>query len=144
MKNDVLKLIEKAKVNLRGAERDFNAGDYTLSVSRSYYAMFTAARALLLKKGIRAKTHKGVLKKFGEEYIKTGLFPVEIGKEFKIAQRAREISDYGTSIDAINKEKAVRTLYYARRFVEEAEKYLEKGKEESMEKEEGNEMEMGA
>ena len=42
--NEIEELMEKARRYLKGAERDFNEGDYFLSVFRSYYAMFTAAR----------------------------------------------------------------------------------------------------
>lgn len=138
---EIDELMKKARIYLKGAERDFNAGDHFMSVSRSYYAMFTAARAMLLKKGITPRTHKGVIKKFGEEYIKTGVFPEELGKAYSYVESLREISDYGTSMNDIDRKDAEKALNYANKFVEEAEKYLEREKEG--EKEEEDEMEIG-
>lgn len=123
---EIAELMKKARIYLKGAERDFNTGDYFLSVSRCYYSMFTAARALLLKKGIAPKTHKGTIKKFGEEYIKTGVFPEELGKAYSYVESLREISDYGTSINDIDRKDAEKALSYANKFVSEAEKYLER------------------
>jgi len=42
--------IEKAKENLKDAEDAFVRGRFSLSVNRSYYAMFTTARGLLALK----------------------------------------------------------------------------------------------
>ncbi len=149
---EIEELMKKARRYLKGAERDFNEGDYFLSVSRCYYSMFTAARALLLKKGIALKTHKGTIKKFGEEYIKSGIFPKEYATALGRAMELREKSDYGISMGIIPRWRAEKTLQDAKNFLEEAEKYLERekekekkqerGKEESEEEEE--EMEIGA
>ena len=59
---EIEELMKKARRYIDIAERDLNAGDHFVSVSRSYYAMFTAARAMLLKKSITPRTHKGVIK----------------------------------------------------------------------------------
>lgn len=42
------------------------------AISRSYYAMFYAAKALLLLDGIDANKHSAVASAFGREYAKTG------------------------------------------------------------------------
>lgn len=48
------------------------------------YAVFHAANALLIKKGISAKTHNGTIRKFGLEFIINDSFNKEIGKFFTI------------------------------------------------------------
>jgi len=42
--------MEKARENLKDAEELLARGRFSLSVNRSYYAMFTAARGLLVLK----------------------------------------------------------------------------------------------
>ena len=55
---------------------------FTASVSRSYYAMFHAAQAVLLLEEIETFTHTGVNIQFQKAFIKTGKFPVSFGKTF--------------------------------------------------------------
>ena len=130
--NEIEELMEKAMRYLKGAERDFNEGDYFLSVSRCYYSMFTVARALLLKKGITPKSHKGTIKKFGEAYIKSGIFPKDFAAALGRAQELREKSDYGISIHIIPRWRTEKTLQDAKEFLNEAEKYLEREEEMEM------------
>jgi uncharacterized protein (UPF0332 family) len=42
--------------------------DYESSVSRTYYAMFYSAQAMLLTKNLSFSSHKGVISAFGEHY----------------------------------------------------------------------------
>ncbi|MEX2706693.1 MAG: HEPN domain-containing protein [Candidatus Freyrarchaeum guaymaensis] len=57
-----------------------NSGDYDSCVSRCYYAMFFLAEAVLLTKGLRASSHKGVISLFGKHFVKTGIFEKGIGQ----------------------------------------------------------------
>ena len=52
---------------------------YREAVSRTYYSMFHAAQALLILKEIYPKSHKGVLQKFGEEFVKSGILEKHMG-----------------------------------------------------------------
>ncbi|KZX12345.1 HEPN domain-containing protein [Methanobrevibacter filiformis] len=63
-------IIEKALISLEVAESNLNNRYYPDSINRSYYAVFHAAKALLIKKGIITKTHSGTISAFGLEYIK--------------------------------------------------------------------------
>jgi len=73
-------------------------GDGSGATSRAYYAMFNAARALLwLRDGIapsESKRHASTIRKFSEQFVKTGLVPVELGRLFNEAAEARFIADY--------------------------------------------------
>jgi hypothetical protein len=66
--------LEKAKRKLKVAERLFKSNDHEDAVSRAYYAVYHAAQALLLTKGERVETHKGVVTLFGLLFVKTGKF----------------------------------------------------------------------
>jgi uncharacterized protein (UPF0332 family) len=60
---------QKALDAFDDAKFNFNNGRYHVSINRSYYAVFYASKALLLKKGFKPKTHKGTIHKFSLEYI---------------------------------------------------------------------------
>ena len=49
---EIKSLVEKAKKYLRSAEILLKEGDYESSVSRTYYAMFYCAQAMLHEKSI--------------------------------------------------------------------------------------------
>jgi len=72
--------IEKAKENLKDAEDAFVRGRFSLSVNRSYYAMFTTARGLLALKELDSSKHSGVIALFNQHIIKMGLFPKDLSK----------------------------------------------------------------
>ena len=63
-------LIERAKRRLDAAYHLFEEDFYEDAVSRAYCSMYFAAKALLLKRDITVKTHKGLLTKFGLEFVR--------------------------------------------------------------------------
>jgi len=63
-------LIENAHEKLEAAKNLFENGFYNDSVSRAYYAMFFAAKALLFENDIHPKTHRGLISQFGLEFVK--------------------------------------------------------------------------
>lgn len=64
------------------------------SISRSYYAMLHAARALLLLEGLEASTHKGLAYLVHHEFVRSGRFPAELGRGLHQAMDFREMADY--------------------------------------------------
>jgi len=88
------------------------------AVSRAYYSMYFAAKALLLKKDITVKTHKGLLSKFGLEFVNEGVVEEYYGRALRIAEELREEADYSISRE-ITKEDA-------ESIIEDAEKFLER------------------
>ncbi len=92
---EISNLIERAKKYLESAELLFNSKDYESSVSRVYYSMFYVGEALLLTKELSFSSHKGVITAFGKYFIKTGIFPKNMGRDFNRAFDKRQISDYG-------------------------------------------------
>ncbi len=63
--------LNKAEEVYAAAVLLYNAGQWNSAVNRLYYACFYAASALLLKRGIGAKTHAGVISKFSESVVRT-------------------------------------------------------------------------
>lgn len=49
----------------------YNAGQWNSCINRLYYACFYAASALLVGRGIVAKSHGGVISQFSENVVKT-------------------------------------------------------------------------
>ena len=122
-------LMQKAREFLEDAELLFNHGSYDSAVSRSYYAMFSAARALLLTKGINPHSHRGTLIMFRREFVKSGLFSKEMGDALAKSESLREIGDYSPYPKKIPRDKAREVIEDTRKFIEEAEKYLAKWRE---------------
>lgn len=63
--------LEMAKERLHSSKILLEAGSYKDSIGRSYYAMFTAVRALLAVEGQDFSKHAGVIAYFQKEYVKT-------------------------------------------------------------------------
>jgi len=112
MKDEILKLIEKAERSLEVAKVLLNRGDYDFAISRAYYAMFYCAKAILLTKGITTKKHSSTISLFCENFVKSGEFSEELASYLIDAFRKRQIGDYDVFIiptkeeaeDLINKE----------------------------------------
>jgi len=98
-------------------------GKYRASLSRAYYAVFYAASALLLSKGIRRSKHSGVEAAFNRYFVKPGLLEPEYSKIYRDSRKAGELSDYELAF--MPAEKLVETrLAEAKRFVARVEEYL--------------------
>ena len=87
-------LVERARRYLKSAEMLLRDRDFKSSVSRTYYAMFYCAQAALLTKELSFSSHKGVISAFGEHFVKTGIFPKEMGRELNRAFEKRQVGDY--------------------------------------------------
>jgi len=121
--------IKRAKEILIEAKDTFNQKHYKLSINRSYYAMFTSAKALLSLKNKDSSKHSGIISLFNQFIVKKGVFQKEISKYLPMAKDIREDADYVDFIE-ITKEDARIQLNRAEEFVEEAEKTLNKMLEE--------------
>lgn len=120
---EIMSLIERARKYLKSAAILLEARDYESSVSRVYYAMFYAAQAMLLTRGLSFSSHRGVLSAFGEHFVKTGLFPREMGREIHRMFEKRQLSDYEYTF-VISGEEAEQALESGRQFVERIAQHL--------------------
>jgi uncharacterized protein (UPF0332 family) len=111
-------LLERAERRLDAAQYLFNQGFFADAVSRAYYSMYFAAKALLLTKDISVKTHKGLVSKFGLEFVDEGVVETYYGRALRTAEELREEADYSISREISREE--------AKSLIEEAEKFLER------------------
>jgi uncharacterized protein (UPF0332 family) len=88
-------LMAKAVQATISAKILLDRGDGDGACNRAYYAMYDAARAVLLASGLDVgKTHKGVLNAFSDRLIKNGPVPKEMGRLLKHAETFRYLADY--------------------------------------------------
>jgi uncharacterized protein (UPF0332 family) len=94
------------------------------AVSRIYYAMFYATKALFTRDGLAAKRHASVLTLFGREYVKTNIIAPEFHQMLIKAFELRQKSDYDIYWE-MTLEDAQTQLAAAKQFMAEIEKILE-------------------
>jgi len=119
--NETDLLISNARERLKSAYILF--GCYADAVSRAYHSMFFGAKALLLKREIYPRTHRGLISQFSLELVKNQGFPRDLFDLLTRAQEEREEADYGFQID-IDRKEADLIVNGAQKFLDECEKYL--------------------
>jgi len=67
------------------------------AVCRAYYAAYHWARALLLTRGIEARTHRGTVQLLGLHFVKDGPLPEAAASDLAQLENYRELSDYTAS-----------------------------------------------
>jgi uncharacterized protein (UPF0332 family) len=108
--------LELAENKLDHARQIFEIGLYDDAVSRAYYAMFYAARAALLTKGLDIRKHSSTAAKFSELFVATGDVEREYVRYLSQAQGARELSDYAPFVKT-SREGALEILEAAEAFI---------------------------
>jgi uncharacterized protein (UPF0332 family) len=126
MKEELQKVIAKAKDCLEDARYLLKGERHDAAVNRAYYSMFTAIQGLMLDKGIFVKTHAGTKAKFHELFLKSGLLPMQLGKIFEDAISLRHEADYEYD-EIISKEDAQQTINEAEYFMKSIIEFIEKG-----------------
>ena len=116
--------LETAAERLAVSKAMIDMGAYRDSINRSYYAIFTAARALLSEDGVAFKKHSAVISYFRREYIKSGIFDVKYSDYIGSAFEFRNDCDYEDFVFA-SREEAEEQYQHAVEFVEAVKKYLE-------------------
>jgi uncharacterized protein (UPF0332 family) len=100
---------QESKRHLKSARDLLAADDFADSVSRSYYAVFQAARALLAVEGLESRKHSGVVSLFNRHVVKSGRVEKQIGTVLKDAWRQRELADY-SDVAEFTRDEAERLL----------------------------------
>jgi uncharacterized protein (UPF0332 family) len=116
--------LQVAKEDMEAAQLTFEAGKLRAANNRAYYSIFHAISAVLAKEGIAFKKHKDTLGYFNKNYIRKGIFPVELGRRIVRAEEIRHASDYDTFYIA-SKEVTAQQIETARLILQLAEEYLE-------------------
>ncbi len=84
----------KSKEALTDTENLIRLNMLTAAQNRLYYSLFYAVMALAQSKEFITSKHSSLLRWFNREYIKTAVFPIEMGKLYKTAYDNRQKSDY--------------------------------------------------
>jgi len=93
------------------------------AISECYYAVFYAASAVLLSKGIERRKHEGVGSALGESFVRNGELPAEMTKLFHQLHEDRLSADYRMTYDP-GEEVAEERLTQAHHFVQTMRDYL--------------------
>lgn len=115
--------LSTAADKLRSAKILLKEGQYKDSIGRSYYAIFSALRAVLAMEEKDFSKHAGVIAYFQKEYIKTGKFDVKYSKYIQQAFQVRNSCDYDDFYIA-SKEDAEGQYNRAEELLGEVQKYL--------------------
>lgn len=115
-----------AKEALDDAESNMSENRFRTAISRAYYAIFHAARAVVWTRGLAPKTHKGLARQFGQYVVRARLTDKRFNKILKDAADERELADYNAMTGSFEKEDVVSLVSEAREFVEEMGKVLNK------------------
>ena len=116
---------EQAKRCIRSAKVLAEDEDYKGSANRSYYAIFHCMRSILALEGKDFSKHSAVAAYFRKEYIKTGIFDIELSDIIKEAFDVRSDSDYDDYY-LISKEDVLEQIEHAEFFYQKTLEYLEK------------------
>lgn len=91
--------LDKADEVYEAATLLYNARQWNSAINRLYYACFYAASALLMKRGIGAKSHNGVIAKFSECVVRTGEMSAEEYRVYSKLLNWRTKGDYSDMFD---------------------------------------------
>lgn len=124
MKEDTHLHLERAEDCIAQAESLLASSWPGAAMSRAYYAMFHAATAALLHRGMSRRSHQGVIGAFGQTFAKPGLIEARFHKYLADAFDLRQESDYQPVV-YLTDEQAREMLERAREFVSECRKLCE-------------------
>lgn len=96
--------IEKSHKSLAEARAVGGLGYWNLAGNRLCYSVFHMASALLLDKGLSAKTHAGVIHLLGERFIASGLLDKSYGRLLSRLYELRQSGVYDDMYDATEEE----------------------------------------
>jgi len=117
----IQKELDSAEFDLSRCKDSLADKDNKWATIQAYYSMFHAAKALVLKKGYREKSHYCLMVALKELYRKPGLLSSEMVENLELCLRLRHDADYGLIYD---KESASYALQYADAFLLQTKKLL--------------------
>lgn len=115
--------LNMAEEKLRSAKILLDAGQYKDSIGRSYYAIFSALRAVLARDKVDFSKHAGVISYFQREYLKTELFDKKYSRYISSAFQIRNNCDYDDFF-IVSKEEAVEQYEHACELYEVVKEFL--------------------
>lgn len=121
---EVIKHMELAEEELSSAQLLLENGKLRDAISRAYYSMFHAAKALLLVRGINPRKHSGVVRMFGLHFVDEGFIEKIYAKYLTSAFTLRSRADYDVYY-APSQEEAESVVENAERFFWRIKRVLE-------------------
>lgn len=115
--------LNSAKEKLTSAKLLLEAGLYKDSVGRSYYAIFSAIRAVLAIEQVDFSKHAGVIAYFQKEFVKTEIFDKKYSKYLQQAFQIRNSCDYDDFF-LVSKQDAVEQYERAAEMLAVIEEYI--------------------
>ena len=120
-KEMIQKEVESAEYDLERARNSLGEEDFKWAVVQSYYSMFHAAKAIVLKRGYREKSHFCLIVALRELYVKEDRLNAEMVENLELCKSLRHEADYGLTY---HQESAETALKYAKEFLNEVLKLI--------------------
>ena len=108
--------LQRALDTLEDAKSELHRGSYNSCMNRLYYSCFYAVLAILIHRGVEAKSHAGVRGQFSLQIIKPGLLDKKFNTFYYQVFQSRIQGDYD---DFFTTDQEI-----AERFVEEGEVFI--------------------
>ena len=115
--------LDRAKQEQATAELLYKENKLLAANNRAYYSIFYAIRAVLAMDKVDFKRHKDVLAYFNKNFVKTEIFPRQIGRKIVLASKVREDSDYDDFYVA-SKEETEEQIKTAESVIRSVKEYL--------------------
>jgi len=96
--------IGKAQNAIDEAEKVSAIGLWNIAASRLYYALFYASTAILIKKGLAAHTHAGVMAMISLHRVQQGLLSTEDIRLIRKLFSLRQEGDYEDFVEVTEEE----------------------------------------
>jgi len=117
--------LDRAKEEVDTACLLLENNKYKATNNRAYYSIYYAITAVLCLEPIAFKKHKDTIGYFNKNYVHSGKFPKEIGREVSKAAKVRHASDYDEFYIA-SKEEAVKQIDTANKVIKLIEHFINK------------------
>ena len=114
---------ENARATVRDAQLLRDAGSLRSAINRAYYAMFYAASALALSRGLSLSKHSAVISFSHRDFVKPGLLSREHGRALQKAFEDRSEAEDQDYLRLTEQQVDAR-LAEARDFIEVVSTYL--------------------
>jgi uncharacterized protein len=124
MREEVRPLLQKAVQSLDAAQLLRQEEYLDFAASRAYYAMFYAAEALLLDRGLSFSSHAATIAAFGRLFARTGTLDPKYHRYLIDGQDTRNLGDYGVGT-SVSASRAEEMLNWAEEFIAAAQQLLD-------------------
>lgn len=123
LKDLALVRLEHAEEDLKAAENNLSDNLYRAANNRAYYSIYHSITAVLALENKAFKKHKDTIGYFNQTYVKSNIFPRELGHRISIAKEIRHNSDYD-DFYIVNKQETEKQIETAKLFLQAVKDFL--------------------